>query len=236
MFEALAYFVGFRLFLRQRRTIPSAGIAAGDDGLWLAVGAILGAAIGSKLLAWMQDPVAAFNQFPSTVALMQGKTVVGGFLGGLVGVEIVKKRLGYTRSTGDLFVFSCLVGIIIGRIGCFMTGLSDRTHGVASNLPWAWDFGDGIARHPTQLYEIVFAIILLLVGTKYRGRLPLLGDQFKCFMLAYLSFRLAVDFIKPVPYVYFGFLSGIQCACIVGIIYYVKDAMRIGRSWIWQGK
>lgn len=236
MFEALAYFVGFRLFLWQRKTIHGTDIPVGDDGLWLVAGAVLGAAVGSKLLAWIHDPGGAFYQFPNAVALMQGKTVVGGFLGGLVGVELVKKRLGYTRSTGDWFVLSCLVGIIIGRIGCFLTGLSDRTHGVATDLPWAWDFGDGIARHPTQLYEIAFAIILLLLGVKYRDRLPLLGDRFKCFMLAYLSFRLAVDFVKPVPYAYFGFLSGIQCACIVGIIYYAKDGIRIGKSWVWQEK
>ena len=212
------------------------GIPEDEDGLWLAVGAILGAALGSKLVAWSQDPETAFAGFPDFVALIQGKTVVGGFLGGLIGVEIAKNRLGYIRSTGDLFVYPCLVGIIIGRIGCFLTGLPDRTHGVASNLPWAWDFGDGITRHPAQLYEIVFAIILLIFIARIRYRLPLSGDQFKCFMLAYLTFRLVVDYLKPSPYLYFGILTGIQLACIAGLFYYAKDGIRIGKSLLWQEK
>jgi len=236
LFEAAAYFVGFRLFLWQRYRIQGTGIAEGEDGLWLAVGAILGAALGSKLLAWGQDPEATFAGFPDFVALMQGKTVVGGFLGGLIGVEIAKNRLGYNQSTGDLFVYPCLVGIIIGRIGCFLTGLPDRTHGIASSLPWAWDFGDGIGRHPTQLYEIVFAIIILILIVHIRRWLPLAGDQFKCFMLAYLTFRLVVDYIKPSPYLYFGILSGIQLACIAGLVYYAKDGIRIGKSLVWQEK
>jgi prolipoprotein diacylglyceryltransferase len=45
------------------------------------------------------------------------------------------------------------IGIAVGRLGCFFAGLDDFTYGTPTTLPWGHDFGDGIARHPVQLYE-----------------------------------------------------------------------------------
>ena len=85
----------------------------------------------------------------------------------------------------------------IGRVGCFLTGLSDRTYGIATTLPWGVDFGDGIVRHPTQLYE-VGVLLVLIVWLRWQSRhAPREGDLFKIFMVAYFSFRLLVDFITP---------------------------------------
>jgi phosphatidylglycerol:prolipoprotein diacylglycerol transferase len=39
----------------------------------------------------------------------------------------------------------------IGRLGCLLAGCC---HGIASELPWAQYFGDGILRHPTQAYAL----------------------------------------------------------------------------------
>ncbi len=50
---------------------------------------------------------------------------MGGLAGGLIAVELVKKRFGVTAGTGDLFAIPLAVGIAIGRIGCFLTGLPD---------------------------------------------------------------------------------------------------------------
>ena len=87
------------------------------------------------------------------------------------------------------------------------------------------DFGDGIPRHPTQLYEIVFlAGLAALLLTRGRG-LPTNGDRFKLFMVAYLCWRLLVDVIKPgVPV--FG-LSVIQWACLAAVVYYAPHVRRL---------
>jgi hypothetical protein len=63
-------------------------------------------------------------------------------------------------------------------------------------LPWGIDFGDGIARHPTALYESLFVIALgvLLIPVWRRGPV---GHTFKWFTASYLAFRLLVDTIKP---------------------------------------
>ena len=73
----------------------------------------------------------------------------------------MKRYIGLRTSTGDLYSIPLALGIAIGRIGCFLTGLSDNTYGIPTSLPWAINFGDGIPRHPTQLYEILFLLCLI---------------------------------------------------------------------------
>lgn len=96
--------------------------------------------------------------------MLQGKTVVGAMIGAVAGVELTKKVIGVKKSAGDAFVYPLILGTAIGRIGCFLTGLSDKTYGTPTTLPWGFDFGDGILRHPTQLYEITFLISVIGVS------------------------------------------------------------------------
>src|SRR5260221_2091557 len=153
---------------------------------------------------------------------MGNKTIVGGMLGGLIGVELIKKKIGVTVSSGDLMVYPLILAMIIGRTGCFLAGLEDGTYGIASNLPWAIDFGDGVRRHPTNLYEIVFWIMLWLVLKVTERHFEFTdGSKFKIFLFSYLIFRFLDEFIKPDYFFSFG-LSVIQLVCIGGILYYYK--------------
>ncbi|HEU4663654.1 MAG TPA: prolipoprotein diacylglyceryl transferase family protein [Dokdonella sp.] len=228
--EASAYAVGFRLFLRERRRLSLPVLADADRSVWIGFAAIVGAAIGAKLGYWIEDPRGAFADFPDVHRLLEGKTIVGALLGGLAGVELAKRAVGAHGSSGDAFAFPLLVGIAIGRIGCYLSGLADHTYGNPSALPWAVDFGDGIARHPTQLYEVAFLVALGIALHTRRGAFARTGDRFRGFMVAYLAFRLLVDAIKPVPYAYPGGLSGIQLLCIAGLCYYCRDLPRLGRA------
>lgn len=45
------------------------------------------------------------------IYFMGNKTIVGGFLGGLIGVEITKKKIGVTTSSGDLMVYPLIVAM-----------------------------------------------------------------------------------------------------------------------------
>ena len=234
--EASAYFIGFRAFLFERRRLALPVLVDGDNSVSIAVGAIVGAALGAKLGFWIEDPLAAFADFPNVANLLGGKTIVGALLGGLAGVEIVKRLVGAQGSSGDAFAFPLMIGIAIGRVGCFLAGLADHTYGNPTSLPWAVDFGDGVPRHPTQLYEIVFLVALFVQLYARRNALSVHpGDRFRAFMIGYLAFRLLVDAIKPIPYAYFGFLSGIQLLAIAGLCYYGRDMPRIG-SALWARK
>jgi phosphatidylglycerol:prolipoprotein diacylglycerol transferase len=216
VFETLAYFVGFRVYLLLRRR---RGDVISDGHRWSVIAAaIAGAALGSKLLFWLEDPT----------FLLGGKTIVGGLAGGLIGVELTKRAYGVRESTGDLFAAPLAIGAAIGRVGCFLTGLSDQTYGLATTLPWGVDFGDGVPRHPTQVYEALFlaalAVLLLFVARRPHSN----GLQFKLFMVGYLGFRLAIDFLKPDTR--FGGLSSIQWAALAILVYYAAGAITAWRN------
>lgn len=225
LFESLAYGVSFRLTLRniKRDTI------APSQRTSVIVGGMVGALVGAKLLVWFQH-IDLFWQHREQFLLLlfQGKTIVGALLGGLIGVEITKKIIGVSKSTGDVFVYPLIAGTAIGRVGCFLTGLSDKTYGVATTLPWGIDFGDGITRHPTQLYEIIF-LVFLIIFLNIRNRYQLQeGDFFKFYLVAYLGFRFLIDFIKPDFRPFIG-LSAIQIACLIAICYYHRCLSRLFR-------
>jgi phosphatidylglycerol---prolipoprotein diacylglyceryl transferase len=186
--------------------------------------AAAGAAIGSRILYWFEDPALTIAHWRDPAYLLGGKTIVGALIGGLLAVEWAKRRIGETHSTGDLFAAPIALGIAIGRIGCFLTGLADHTYGIATSLPWGVDFGDGIRRHPTQLYESIFGLALFCFLLHLLKRPHREGDVFKAFMVAYFGWRLAIDFLKPE--VRIGGLSGIQWACVAMFVYYHRDILR----------
>lgn len=222
LFESLAYFVGFRVYLytRNKDRIPM------DKALWVVVGATLGAALGSKILYWCEDPKKTLDHWNNILYLMEGKTIVGGLLGGLIGVETAKKFIGWKRSTGDDFVLPLAVGMMIGRIGCFLTGLNDHTYGIPTTWIIGVDFGDGVKRHPTQLYEVVFLALLIIILLKIKKKnVGWEGLLFQLYMFSYLMFRFFIDYIKPTPHPYLS-LNNIQIASLLGIIYYIWLMMK----------
>jgi phosphatidylglycerol---prolipoprotein diacylglyceryl transferase len=216
VFETLAYAVAFRLYLSRRRRL---GDHVSDSHRWsLLAAAAVGAVVGSRLLFWLEDPAVTIAKLTGPDLLTAGKTLVGGLVGAWIAVELIKRRLGVRQPTGDLFAVPLAVGIAIGRIGCFLSGLPDGTYGLPTALPWGIDLGDGIPRHPTALYEMAFASMLAGVLVWFE-RASRQGDAFKLFMAAYLSFRLAVDTIKPGHRIALG-LTAIQWTCIAGLAYY----------------
>ena len=228
LFDLAAYTIGFRLFLIQRRRF---GDPIDTRARWTVVAAaIFGAAIGSKLMFWLEDPSETLTHWNDPFFLLGGKTIVGGLIGGLIAVELEKRWAGLTRRTGDLFAMPLAVGISIGRIGCFLSGLPDRTSGTPSHLPWAVDFGDGIPRHPTQLYEAIAMAIAAIVLGRLTRRPHREGDVFKLFMVMYFGLRLAVDAIKPEMRILLG-LSSLQWASVAVLLYYGDDL----RRWLKEG-
>lgn len=195
---------------------------------WAISAASAGGALGSKMLYWLENPALTLSKWNDWAYMLGGKTVVGGRLGGLIAVELTKELVGESRSTGDLFALPLAAGIAIGRVGCFLTGLSDQTFGLPTRLPWGIDFGDGIRRHPAQLYEILFLVALIALLTWLQPKLPQSGDLFKLFMILYLAWRLCIDFLKPAAQ--FAGLGSIQWACVLGLLYYGRDAVRIAHD------
>ena len=213
LFDMLAYGAAYGVSRIRLSGLPDSPTLSYEQRRWLLLAALIGAIVGAKGIHWLNYPGAMVDSMTYALhgllplGLMSGKGVVGGLLGGWLGVECAKKCMKITGSTGDRWVLPLLVGMSVGRIGCFLTGFYDQTYGIASSLPWAVDFGDGITRHPTQLYEILWLVVvgLLLFKVKpVQQRLCQSGDTFKAFVLAYVLFRLGVDVIKPMPHLYAG--------------------------------
>jgi len=213
LFEALGYAGGFAVYrhARNRR-----GDFLTEERRWVVIAAAaMGALLGSRILGLLEQAPRTGLHWQSLL-VPGGKTIVGGMLGGWLAVEIVKYVTGLRSRTGDLFAVPLCVGIAIGRIGCFFAGLADDTYGKPTSLPWAVDFGDGIPRHPTQLYEFLFLTVLAWLLWKYNARPHRSGRAFRLFMAAYLTWRLLIDFLKPQPHV-IG-MNLIQWACIAGLL------------------
>lgn len=227
-FEWASLAVGAQIYFRSNRGEETRLTSAGFP---LVVGCVLGAALGSKLAYLLYQPAAMHLYRLNLAAVYSGQSIVGGLLGGWLGVEGAKRLVGVRSSTGDAFVVPILVGLIIGRIGCFLAGQYDETSGLPTSLPWGYDYGDGIRRHPTQLFDMVFALAGLLVVPVLRPRLARYrGLLFKTLMAAYFLFRLGVDFLKPTPVHYLGAFSGIQVLALAGAVIFIVWAYQQTRS------
>jgi len=217
LFESLAYASGYAIFRWQR---SRRGDVVDEPQRWtLIAAAAVGAMLGSRLLGLTEQWPAALaamraGHFLAFIITPGGKTIVGGLLGGWLGVELAKRSIGVRTRTGDLFVAPLCVGIAVGRIGCFLAGLADDTYGKPATVPWAVDFGDHIARHPVQLYEIAYLSLLLVVTAAVPAGFRE-GSRFRIFMAAYLAWRLGIDFLKPQPLI-LG-MNLIQWACVAGL-------------------
>ena len=222
-FETVALTGGSFYYRRLQRNagVPLAELMRAGR-LAVLLGCIIGAALGNKLAFWVDTPQLLPQYWIKPEVWLAGQSMVGGLLGGLIGVELAKKLTGVRTSTGDAFVFPVLLGLMLGRVGCFVAGLADGTYGLPTGLPWGIDFGDGIARHPTQLYEIAFAAALWSVLARLQFRCASRpGLLFKLMLSTYLLWRLLIDRLKPVQFDYgFGF-SGIQLICVTALLVYL---------------
>ncbi|MDO5978979.1 prolipoprotein diacylglyceryl transferase [Flavivirga spongiicola] len=225
--EYLAFFIAFRYYVLLRR--KSSDVISSNNRLSIILGAALGALIGSRLVGFLENPFVNISQ-ENIIQLLNTKTIMGGLFGGLLGVEIAKKRIGEIQSSGDLFVFPIILGIFIGRVGCFLSGINEFTYGTKTISIFGMDLGDGLLRHPVALYELIFLIILFFSLKRIRNRSTLKnGDLFKWFMIIYFTFRFFIELLKPNVFYLFG-LSTIQILCLICLLYYHKTILNIFKN------
>lgn len=156
-----------------------------------------------------------------------GRSIVGALFGAIVGVEAYKAVRGVTGSTGVSFVVPLSFGIGVGRIGCFLSGMDDFTYGVPTSLPWGWDFGDGAARHPVQVYKSLSMLLFLLwfLSALHRRSPLALRHGFHLFIAFYALQRFCWEFLKPYGPVA-GPLNLFHMTCLLMIIYSVNMMLK----------
>ena len=133
------------------------------------------------------------------------RSIEGAVAGAIIAIELYKRVAGITLRTGARFALPFAVGVAVGRIGCFLSGLDDFTYGTPTALPWAHDFGDGVPRHPVQLYEsaAMAAFALLYVWRVLRRDRFFIEQGFYLVAGFYGAQRFVWEFFKP-----YGLLIG----------------------------
>ena len=142
---------------------------------------------------------ACWRAYHALMAATSAQTARGALAGAIAAVEIYKLKKGMTGSTGLIFVPAFVTSVAVGRWGCFLSGLGDQTYGTPTNLPWGHDFGDGVMRHPVQLYEsfamaAFLAAALILIGRRDPW---FLRHGFYAMVLVYAGQRFLWEFLKP---------------------------------------
>lgn len=154
-------------------------------------------ALGGAAGAWLLGSLNTLRDVRPVVS----HSIAGALVGAIVAVEIWKLVKGVRSSTGGVFVIPLCLGIVVGRWGCLFAGLSDQTYGIRAGVPWAVDLGDGVPRHPVEIYESLAMATFL--GFYWRGlvngRAWAVRHGFHAFVLAYAVQRFAWEFLKPYP-------------------------------------
>jgi len=135
------------------------------------------------------------------------------FHGGLLGVLAVlllfaRKKNRPFLAIGDFIAPLIPLGLAAGRLGNFING---ELWGRPTTLPWGMVFaqtGDGVPRHPSQLYEMGlegFALFALLWWFARKPRPT--GQVSAVFLMGYGVFRFLVEFTRE-PDAFLGLLAG----------------------------
>ncbi|MCI0642818.1 MAG: prolipoprotein diacylglyceryl transferase [Gemmataceae bacterium] len=210
----LAVATGYLVSRRTQRPLP---LSPGQR-LGLALGAFVGGMVGAKSPFLLMD----FEGFLSGRAWLEsGKTILVGLVGGYFGVEIAKWALHIQLKTGDTFAAPVAAAIAVGRLACFV---GPCCFGTATDLPWGVDFGDGVKRHPTQLYEFAFHLSAALVLAQLQKQGYFCGQLIKLYIISYLGYRFVTEFIRPEPEFWLGLTIYQWCALVILPVF----------VWLWR--
>jgi len=175
---------------------------------WVLVGALVGAMVGAKLGMLMFEPTLRIDRMLSFD--FTGKTVVGGLIGGYLGVEIAKKCVGITQSTGDAFAVGVPLAQAVGRVGCLLNGCC---YGTPFGGAWSMDLME-VSRHPTQIYESILLILLAGYLWAIRLRPAPAGHLFRRYIVGYALIRFTLEFFRGDPSIHWGPFSVVQVVCL----------------------
>jgi phosphatidylglycerol---prolipoprotein diacylglyceryl transferase len=211
------------VFVLARRCLPRAATAnlPPHQRLLLALAAFVGGTFAAKLpFAWSTG---AWYRPEAWVA--DGKSITTGLVGAYLAVEVVKVVLGIRVKTGDSFALPLALALAVGRWGCFFNGCC---YGRPTELPWAVDFGDGVPRHPTQVYESLFHLTMAGVLLMLMQRGLLRTHRLQLYLIAYGAFRFATEYIRPEPAGLLG-LTDYQWVAVVLMV-------GLALQWLWEGR
>lgn len=205
--------------------------------VWFIVSVLfsVGRILGGKILYDIQHP-----QFDWQALFSAKHHVRGGYWGGLLAYLglVVPAALLLTkrkRAALDLVALSIPVPFLLAKLGCLLNGCC---YGRPSALPWAIVFPEashgapaGIPLHPTQIYEMVVMIVVLLVFSRCdRDRWR--GSMLLWFVAIYGLGRALCEAFRGDfgRHIYFGPLTLSQLVCL-GAVFASVGLLLGWRHW-----
>lgn len=168
--------------------------------VWLTIGTLLGARL-FEVFIWEWQ---YYSANPAEIIMIWH----GGlsFHGGLVGAIIAgywfcrRKKIPFLNLCDVCFV-PVTLGLMFGRIGNFING---ELWGRITSLPWAFKFpGAEGYRHPSQLYEAAYSLLLFGILWTVRKKKWTNGSVFALFLMLYAVFRFIAEYFRE-PTTYIG--------------------------------
>jgi phosphatidylglycerol:prolipoprotein diacylglycerol transferase len=192
---------------------------------WVTFGVcyLLGMSVGAKLLFDIRVGQASLPALLSARHYMRG-----GLWGGLLAyfalaapaaLLLARKR----REALDLTALILPIPWILAKLGCFFNGCC---YGKPCSLPWAITFPEGargapagVPLHPTQLYEVLLMVVMLIVFRAVRSD-RWRGTKLLWFLAVYGVGRTAIDFLRgdTDPSSYIGPLAITQLICLAAAV------------------
>jgi len=169
------------------------------------------------------DQLDFYIRNPGLIIGGEGLTIWGAVLGATLGIWIYsrfsKLNFGYFA---DLLAPGVVLAQAIGRVGCTLNGCC---YGIETSLPWGVVYTHpkslaplGVAVHPTQIYEIIYLLIIFGVLFSLRGRFKPDGSLFLIYLSLYSLWRIGIDFIREGAPLLFGLHQAQIIAIIVLLI------------------
>jgi phosphatidylglycerol:prolipoprotein diacylglycerol transferase len=192
MLIALGILLGAYLTVRLAR---SRGIP--EERVWtLTIVVAVAGVLGSRVL-WALQPDLIGETLAHPLRLISvwegGLTFIGGLLAAVAAGVVYLRRAGLPiLRTADVAAPGLALGLAIGRVGCFLTGLHP---GRPTSLPWGIDYL-GAARHPIPLYESTLALVLLITGLVLLKRRVPPGVTALVVAFGYLIGRSLLDLLR----------------------------------------
>jgi phosphatidylglycerol---prolipoprotein diacylglyceryl transferase len=166
------------------------------------------------------DQWSYYSQNPGLIIGGQGLTIYGAILGAALGVWVYSRfvKINYAYMA-DIVTPGIILAQAIGRVGCTVNGccygkaIDDSVLNVVYINPAS--FGPlGEAVSPTQIFEIIFLLLLFVVVLLLRKRLKPIGATFLFYLGMYSLWRIGIGFLR----VGTPFMFGLEQAQVIGII------------------
>jgi len=160
-----------------------------------------------------------YLQNPGQILSGAGLTIYGAVLGAALGIWIFSKVSKFQFSYfADMIAPGIILSQAVGRIGCTINGCC---YGLQTSLPWGVVYTHpnslaplGVPVLPTQIYEIIYNLIVFGVLLTLRRRIKPDGSLFLIYLSLYSLWRLGIGFLRDGT----PFLFGLHQAQVIGII------------------